>query len=191
VLVPISLLLDSKFDVAAHLTDCFGVRAGRGISDRLINLSDDGLLGTNGASGTQTSASATVLNYFEPLTLQGKIDLAYDNTSTYVMHKDTYLGYRALVASTGQALWPEGDYRNGLFHSRPFIISQDMPVFGTTTNKYLAYGDFSKLIYRHTPFSVFRYNELFMGNLQQGFQAYMRLAGKVIQPSAIAILKAA
>jgi HK97 family phage major capsid protein len=192
VLVPIRLMQDSKFDVVAHLTECFGLRAGRGFSDRVMNDTTDGLLTAGVVTGTMTSASATVLNYFEPLTLQGKVDLGYAQNGTYVMSFATYLGYRALVSTTGQALWQEADYKNGILHGRPFILCNDMPSFGTTTNKYLMFGDFSKVLFRTAgPMTVFRFNELFMNNLQQGFQSYQRVASKVIQPSALAILKAA
>jgi HK97 family phage major capsid protein len=57
---------------------------------------------------------------------------------------------------------------------------------------YLVYGDFSKYIFRRVgTMSVFRFNELFMSNLQQGFQAYQRIAGKCLQPAAFATLTAA
>jgi HK97 family phage major capsid protein len=191
VLVPLRLLQDSKFDVVGHLTECFGIRAGRGFSDRVMNDPTDGLLNITGL-GSQTSASATVLNYFEPLALQGTIDLAYNINATYVMSQKTYLGYRACVSTTGQALWPAADYNSGMFHGKPFILCQDMPSFGTTGNKYVMYGDFSKVLWRTAgPMSVFRFSELFMNNLQQGFQAYQRIASKCVQPAALSTLKAA
>lgn len=194
VLVPLSVLEDSKFDVVGHLTDCFGTRAGRGFSDRVVNDATDGLLAAGNITGTMTSASATLLNYMEPLTLQGKVDLAYAtaDTAAYAMSFATYIGYRSLTSSTNVPLWDAGEARAGLFHGRKFVICNDLPSFGTTTNKYLIYGDFSKVIFRRVGnMSVFRFNELFMSNLQQGFQSFQRMASKVIQPSALAILKAA
>jgi HK97 family phage major capsid protein len=191
VLVPLRLMQDSKFDVVAHLTECFGLRAGRGYSDRVINDGTDGLLNISG-TGSLTAASATALNYYEALTLQGKIDLGYNQNGTYVMNFNTYLGFRALTSSTGVALWPESDYKNGVLHGKPFILCQDMPSFGTTGNKFLMFGDFSKVKFRIAgPMTVFRFNELFMNNLQQGFQSFQRIASKCIQPAAIAILKQA
>lgn len=192
VLVPLSLLQDSKFDVVAHLADCFGGRAGRAFSNRLVADGTDGVLANVGS--TSTAASATLLNYFEPLTIQGNVDLAYNNeNSCYAMSFKTYLGYRALVsATTNIPLWPEAEARAGLLHGRKYVICNDVPDFGTTTNKYLVYGDFSKIIFRRVgQMNVFRFNELFMSNLQQGFQAFQRVAGKVIQPAALTILKAA
>ncbi|HET6844966.1 MAG TPA: phage major capsid protein [Candidatus Angelobacter sp.] len=148
---------------------------------------------TGVVTGTMTSASATVLSYMEPLALQGKVDLAYNNdSSAYAMNFQTYLGYRALLSTTGQPLWPEAEARAGILHGRKYVIANDIPAFGTTGTKYLVYGDFSKVLWRTAgPMSVFRFQELFMNNLQQGFQAYQRVASKVIQPSALAILKAA
>jgi HK97 family phage major capsid protein len=190
VVVPLRLIQDSKFDLVGHLTECFGMRAGRGFSDRVVNDETDGLLNISG-TGSLESASSTVLNYFEPLTLQGKIDLSYNLNGTYVMNQATYLGYRALVATTGQPLWPEADYKAGLFHGKPFILCQDMPSFGTAGHQYLAYGDFSKYLMRRVgQMSVFRFSELYMANLQQAFQAYQRVAFKCVQPAAISILKA-
>jgi HK97 family phage major capsid protein len=193
VLVPLSLIEDSKFDVVGHLTECFGIRAGRGFSNRVVNDATDGLLASGNITGTMTSASATLLNYMEPLALQGKVDLAYNNeNSAYAMSFATYLGYRALTSSTNVPLWDAAEARAGLLHGRKYVICNDLPTFGTTTNKYLVYGDFSKVIFRRVgSMSVFRFNELFMSNLQQGFQSYQRMASKVIQPSALAILKAA
>jgi HK97 family phage major capsid protein len=192
VLVPLSLISDSNFDVAAHLNDCFGARLGRAFSNRVMADATDGILNISG-TGSLTSASATLLNYFEPLTLQGKIDLAYNNeNSAYAMSFKTYLGYRALVSTTGSALWPEADYSKGLLHGRKYVICNDIPDFGTTAFKYVVYGDFSKVLARRVgQMSVFRFNELFMSNLQQGFQAYQRISGKCVQAAALAILKAA
>ena len=191
VLVPVRLLQDSRFDLVAHLTDLFGERAGRGFSDRVFNDPTDGLLNITG-TGLRTAASSTVLNYFEPLQLQGAIDLGYNLNGTYVMNQTTYLGYRALVSTTGQALWPASDYNAGFFHGKPFIIAQDMPSFGTSGNKYVAYGNFQKVLFRAAgDMSVFRFNETFMNNLQQGFQAYQRISSKCLQPAAISFLKAA
>lgn len=191
VLVPLSLIQDTRFDLVGHLNQCFALRAARAYSTRAVTDSTDGLLVISG-TGSLTSASATVLDYNEPLTLQGKIDLGYVMSSTYVMNFTTYLGYRALKSSTGQPLWPVEDYSKGMFHGRPFVICQDMESFGTTGKKYLALGDFSKFIYRAAgPMSVFRFNELFMSNLQHGFQSYQRVSFKSIQNAAFAILKAA
>jgi HK97 family phage major capsid protein len=191
VLVPLRLIQDSKFDVVGYLTEAFGQRGARGYSDRVMNDATDGLLNITG-TGSLTSASATVLNYYEALNLQGKIDLGYNQNGTYVMSFATYLGYRSLVSAMGTPLWPESDYKNGILHGKPFILCQDMPSFGTSGNKYLMFGDFSKVKFRVAgPMSVFRFNELFMNNLQQGFQSYQRIASKCIAPHALAILKAA
>jgi HK97 family phage major capsid protein len=191
VLVPLSLIQDTRFDLVGHLNQCFAIRAGRGYSTRAVTDATDGLLNIAG-TGSLTSASATLLDYNEPLNLQSKIDLGYVMSSTYVMNFTTYLGYRALKTTTGAPLWPVEDYSKGMFHGRPFVICQDMESFGSTGKKYLALGDFSKWIYRAAgPMSVFRFSELFMSNLQHAFQSYQRVSFKCLQPSAFAILKAA
>lgn len=191
VLVPLRLLQDSNFDLVGHLTQCFAERAGRAWSDRVVNDETDGILNIAG-TGSLASASATVLNYFEPLTLQGKIDLGYNLNATYVMNQTTYLGYRALVSTTGQPLWNPAEAAAGIFHGKKYVLCQDMPSFGTTQHQYLAYGDFSKVIFRRVgQMSVFRFAETYMSSLQQAFMSYQRIAAKVIQPAAIAILKAA
>jgi HK97 family phage major capsid protein len=194
VLVPISLLDDSNFDVVSHLTDCFGIRAGRGFSNRIVNDATDGLLAAGNITGSLTAASATLLNYMEPLALQGHVDQAYStaDTAAYAMSFTTYLGYRALTSSTNVPLWDAGEARAGLFHGRKFVVCPDLPSFGTTGNKYLIYGDFGQVWARIVGgFRVHRFTELYMPQLQQGFLSYTRFASKVVQPSALAILKAA
>ena len=76
VIAPLSLVQDSKFDIVALLTEIFAERAGRDFSSRVLTDATDGILANVGS--TSTAASATLLNYFEPLTLQANIDLAYN-----------------------------------------------------------------------------------------------------------------
>jgi HK97 family phage major capsid protein len=191
VLVPLSLIQDTRFDLVSHLNQCFALRAARGYSSRAVTDATDGLLNIAG-TGSLTAASPTAVDYNEALNLQSKLDLGYIMNSTYVMSFATYLAYRALKTSTGAPLWPVEDYSKGMLHGRPFVFCQDMPSSGTTGNQYLALGDFSHWIYRAAgPMSVFRFSELFMSNLQHAFQSFQRVSFKCLQPSAFAILKAA
>jgi HK97 family phage major capsid protein len=187
VLVPLSLLNDSLFDIQGYLTQAFAERAARGFSTRCITDATDGLINISG-TGTQTSAAPTVVGWTEPLTLQGQIDLAYDANASYVFNKSTYLAIRALVSTTGQQLWQPQEYQNGLLHGKPFVLCQDMPSIAAGA-KYMIYGDLKRVIFRKVnQMSVFRFNELFMNNLQQGFQAYQRIAFKTLVPQALAVL---
>lgn len=188
VLVPLALLNDSQFDIPGLLTDEFGERYGRGVNNR-ITVGTDGILTVSGV-GNIPAASASIVSYTEPLTLQGQIDLSYDVKATYMMNKHTYLKYRALTSTTGQLLWPAEEYKAGTLHGRPFIINQDMPDVGVNA-KYLIYGDFSKYLVRTVgSFSVFRNPYSNMKQLQHSFQAFQRVAGKCIQPAAFATITA-
>lgn len=187
VIAPLRLIQDAQYPLLDNLTEEFAQRAERGWSTRLISDSTDGVINVSG-TGSLAAVSATVLNYFEALNLQSKVDSAYAVRGSYAMSYTTMLGYASLVTTTGGSLWPEAERSAGRFHGRPFYIANDIPV-AAHSQKYLLFGDLSKIILRKVrSMTVHVLRELYMQNLQNAFIAEQRVAGKVVESSALAWL---
>lgn len=202
VLVPISLVEDSFFDIDALCAKLLGTRLGR-----LLNNSCTVGSGTGGPTGIVTAAVAegnvltlssgntASIAYANLVALESAVDPSYRyNPSTRWMFSDSMLKLaKLLVDGNNRPLWQPGltaSFENGaavnLLASKPkildaaYIINQDMAA--PAANAYsLLYGDVSNYLLRKVgqP-TVMRLVERYADYLQVGYTAFFRVDGQLV-----------
>lgn len=191
--VPLQLLADESFGLEAYL--------GRKLGERLARLKNlKFTIGTGhpnepegmvtGATSTVTTAGATAITLNEFIDLEFSVDPAYRNSPRckYMMADSALKLARKLQDTTGRPLW-EPSVKEGVpsvFNGRAYEINNDMPA-PTASNKAVLFGDFYEFyVIRNVGSTVmFRLNELYIENLQQGFFAIERFDGGVKNTAAV------
>lgn len=187
------LLQDGAFDFNAMVSEIAGERLGR--IENLHLTSGDGSgkpagFLTDAGSGL-TAGSATAVTGAELISLLHSVDPAYRNgtKSMFMFNDATLAALKSLTigASDARPLWKPGltvgapDTIDG----KQYVINQDMPAMASGL-KAIAFGDFSKYIIRQvrgTELVVLR--ERYADERVNGFFAYQRLDGKLINTDAI------
>ena len=203
VLVPVQLLQDSAFDLQSELSDAFAIRL-----TRLTNTGYTTGTGTTMPNGIVTQVAAGNIITATGDTASGNTDInsvgindlvnlitaldpAYRVNAKYMAHQTVFDALRKLKDTLGRPLW-ESSLTQGQpdrIYGYPFFFNQMMPSALTASAKSIVFGDFSKYIIRDVLGITFvRFNELYMGSYQVGFQAYLRTDGQCIQPAAFSML---
>jgi HK97 family phage major capsid protein len=202
VLVPVQLLQDSAFDLQAELSDAFAIRLGRITNDGYTT--GTGTTMPNGivpqiAAGTTVTATGdtgtgnTDLNsvgYNDLNALITALDPAYRRNARYMANQSTFDMLRKLKDTLGRPLWVSSltQGQPDTIFGYPFFFNQSCAAIAAAA-KSIVFGDFSKYIIRDVLGITFvRFNELYMGSYQVGFQAYLRTDGQCIQPAAFSVL---
>jgi HK97 family phage major capsid protein len=203
VLVPLSLLQDSAFDIDGLLAKLLGIRLGR-----LRNYYATIGTGTNQPTGILVAAAAAGLTlqlgsgststiaYADLVDLEHEVDPAYRyNSSTRWMFNDTTLKVlKKLVDGNNRPLWSPGltaSFQDGpavqLLDARPtilghaYVVNQNMP--SPAANAYsVLFGDMSCFKLRRVKegITVMRLVERYADYLQQGFIAWERFDSNLI-----------
>ena len=187
------LMADNAFDLAGFVGGQLANRLNRGINDHLTT-------GTNssqpqgivtGSSLGKTAASASAVTIAEILDLMYAVDASYRNAAgaAFMMNSATFAAVRKLgfgssndfpvVIPAMEAGAPD------LLFGKPVYINEDMDGIATG-KKSIIFGDM-KQYYVHEAGGVqlLRLSERFADSLSQGFIAYRRVDGNVLQGSAI------
>lgn len=182
--VPLSLLMDSAFDLDAWLRQILTERIGRRTNNSFTV--GDGINKPTGivtmATVGKTAASATAVTVDELYDVKHSVDPDYRLQAQWMFNDSTLLAVKKLKDGDGRYLWQAGVAVGApdRFDGDPLIINQDMPSMATG-NKAVLYGDFSKYFIRDVQGVVVkRLEERFAESLQVGFLAFARHDGALI-----------
>ena len=108
----------------------------------------------------------------------------------FMAHQSTFDVLRKLKDKYGRPIW-EVSLAQGepdRIFGYKYFFNNAMDTIATT-KKTILFGDFAKYVLRQAAgLTVVRFNELFMSNHQIGFQAFMRVDGKLLQSAAFSYL---
>jgi HK97 family phage major capsid protein len=162
--------------LADTLGDAFRTRFARGFGDSVVStvLAD--------APVGATSASPTAIVQKDLLELVKSVDAEYAaaDTSGWSMNWNTlvYIFENVVTSATsGDALFhaKKDDKGHYLLLGKPVFISNSLADI-QASSKPILFGDFNRLLIRHVPTEavIRRYDELYMANMQKGFEMLFR-----------------
>lgn len=183
--VPVELLQDSAVNLPAFLGEILGERIGRIQNTHFTT--GDGAMKPKGivtaATLGKTAASATAITMDEVLDLVASVDPAYRPGASFMARDATIIALRKLKDGQGQYLWSKGDVTSGepeRLWGYPVITNQDVAAIATTA-KTLLFGQFSRYKIRDVQsIRMRRLVERYADSDQEGFVAFMRSDGNLI-----------
>jgi len=187
------LIADNAFDLASFVGSQLANRLKRGINAHLTtgdaSSKPQGIV-TGSALG-KTAASATAVTISEVMDLFYSVDASYRNAAGagWMMNSATAKAIRVLGFGSSNdfpAYVPGMSVGEpDMLFGKPVYINEDMAGIATG-NKSIIFGDL-KQYYVHEAGGVqlLRLSERFADSLSQGFIAYRRVDGNVLQSSAI------
>lgn len=193
IIVPSELEQDDAYGLIAEIPSIAAERVAR-IFNEEATITASG--GPDGIASTAGNSGVTVVN--NTISRTKLIDLIHSINPAYrrsascrFMFSDATLR-DILKLSIGSAddspIW-QPSMREGVpdrINGYAFVINDAMPDLGTTGNRAVLFGDFSKYIIRIVrDFNLRRANELHIQNDQIGFYGFARMDGKMINPNAI------
>jgi HK97 family phage major capsid protein len=195
------LLQDTGIDIESFLARRIGERIGRIQNTRLTTGSGasqpQGLI--TGATTGKTTAGATAIFYNEIIDLEHSVDAAYraSGRCKFMMH-DLILAYVRKIrddsggAGLGRPIW-EPSTQVGVpntLNGYGYIINNDMASTVATTNKTMAFGDFTAghVVRKVSGGTMSRLTERYAEYLQTAFFGYERFDGLVQDASAYKLL---
>lgn len=186
VLVPVELLEDSAFDVAAVLGQMLGERLGRVMNTYFTTGS--GTAQPNGivtaATLGKTTASATALTTDELLDLVHSVDPAYRGPGCgWMFHDSLMLVLRKLKDGESRYIFQPSmnDGAPDRLLGYPVTINQDMAASLTATYKTLLFGQLSKYKVREVAqVRLRRLVERYADTDQEGYVAFLRADGDLL-----------
>jgi len=190
--VPVELLQDSAFDVATMIAEALGERLGRITAEHFTT--GDGSGKPQGfvpaATVGKTAASATVIAADELIDLFHSVNRAYRDNAQWAMNDLIAKVVRKLKDSDGQYLWQPGLQAGqpDMLLGRPVNLLEEMVATVATTNKTIAFGDFSKFIIRDVAaVRMRRLTERYADVDQEGFVGFSRHDSELIDAGGGAI----
>ncbi len=186
--VPVELLEDSAFQLAAVIGELQGEAIGRIQADHFTTGTGVGqpmgiVSACSQASATVSTATASVLAFDDVISLEHGVDPAYRDNAVFMCHDSITQVLRKLKDGQGRYLWSSGtqvgapDTLNG----KPLINNQSMSSAVTTGNAVLLFGDVSKYKVRDAgELRMSRLNERFADSDQIGFIAFLRSDGNLL-----------
>lgn len=186
VLVPYSLLQDSRFDITSMLGGMLGERLGRGTNRKYTTGG-----GTTTARGIVTAATlgrtsegSGAITYTDLIALEHSVDPAYRIGAGFMCHDTTMLAIRTLKDSQNRPLWTSGTDTNSTdrLNGRPMALNQHMDAGTTSANKALLFGQLSKYHIRRAGVARFyRLEERYRDTDQDGFVMLIREDGNLLE----------
>lgn len=149
-----SLVNNTEIDVVNFVIDQMAESFAAFIEKELIlgtNNKIAGLAGYGAVAGVSTSATATYKSSVtadDLITLQGKVIDAYQGNACWIMAPATRDAIRKLKDSENRYLLIPDFREGGTGYSllgKPVYVSDNMPLMGTSGNRFIYYGDFSGL----------------------------------------------
>jgi HK97 family phage major capsid protein len=207
--VSVQLLQDSAFDLEGVLSEAFAIRIGRAVNKKYTNgtgssepqglvyaIQNDPVpnvvnaIGSNSNDGITGNTEANSVGTDDVDNLIAAVDPLYRGGSTFMMHYKTLDWFRKLKDKYGRPIW-SASLASGepdRIYGFPYEWNVDMDQIGA--GKYpILFGNFSKHVIRDCGgFTLTRYNELFMGTHEVGFQAWLRTDSRRLQASAFSLL---
>jgi HK97 family phage major capsid protein len=186
VLVPVELIEDSAFDIAAFLASALAERLGRKQNTDFTTA--NGASKPNGIVSASslgvTAASTTAIAADELIDLMHSVDIAYRQLpgAGYMMADGTVKIVRKLKGGDGQYLWQPSMQAGqpSTLNGFPVYVNNDMPA-ATTGLKSVIFGAFSKYLIRDVSgLRVRRLVERYADTDQEGFIAFWRTDGDLL-----------
>ena len=209
VLISVQLLQDSAFNLEDELATAFGIRLGRltnyAYTKGTGNGQPNGLVtsilaqaspntvqavGSTTNDGISGNTEANSIGSDDLDDLISAVDPAYRTNAIFMFNWRTIDALRKLKDRYGRPLWVSSLAvgEPDRIYGYKFDWNADMDAMAAGANSAI-FGDFSKYVIRDVGgLTVVRFNELFMGSHQIGFQAFLRTDGQLLQPAAFSLL---
>lgn len=194
VLVPLSLIQDSYFDLDAYIARKLGTRLGRLFNNKMTigagTTEPTGIVTAAVAAGSKTTGAAgqtTSIIYDDLVNLEHLVDPSYRPNGKYMFHDSTLKVLKKLKDSANRPLWQPAltaSFGKGAEPSildHPYVINNDMPVMAVNANSVL-FGDLSKYKVRNVAggTTIMRLVERYADYLQVGYLGFRRADGNLI-----------
>jgi HK97 family phage major capsid protein len=192
------LLQDSAIDVEAFVAEMMGTRFGRITNTHFTTRSSTESSGPHGITNDSTGALAVAngtLNYDDVIDLLHKVDPAYraSGSAAWMTNDIGFSTLRKLRGSTAAAsdvlVWQPSLVPGApdTLLGYPVVINQDVPLEGTSGNKWLWFGDWSRYAIRDVMgLQVRRLDERYAEEGVSALIGFMRTDGRSILPSTTA-----
>ncbi len=178
----IQLDTDAGVNLASLLADAFRVRFARGFGAECVSI-----LVADAPTGATTASSSEIAE-LDLLNLMESVDPAYASSdgAGFAMNWKTFLAIIHSMLTIGEAesaayLLRKDDRGHYTLYGLPVFISLSMDDIGAS-NVPVLFGDWSRFIIRHVPTeaAIIRYDELFMPNMQRGYEMLFRADAKIM-----------
>jgi len=188
VLIPAELLEDAAFDLPSLIGEMLGIRLGRVTASKYATGSGastpEGIV--TGATLGVTAASPTQIKADEIIDLVHSVDRAYRSQPGvgFLMHDGIVQHLRKLKDGEGRYLWSPGLQDNvpDRLAGYPLNICLEMDSTVATTKKTILFGALRQYkIRRVGGYRLYRLQERFRDYDQDGFVAFIREDGKLLQ----------
>lgn len=194
VLVPLQMVQDSYLNMGSYLGRALGTRIGRIQAAHFATGTGTGEPQgyTAGAGTGKTAALTNAITFDEIMDLTHSLDVAWRPMARFRGNDLVIAAIRKLKNGMGDYIW-QPSTQVGVpdqLLGKPLDYDNAMASSITTSAKVLAFGDFYSgyAIRDAGDVTLFRFNELYMGNLQIGFTAFQRTDAKVIGAECLKLL---
>ena len=186
VLVPVELMEDSAFDLAATLGNLLGIRIGRIHADHFtFGTGASQPTGYMTAATSFSAASPTAIGADDLYNLRHSVDPAYqgDPSVAWTMHDQILLAIKKLKDGAGRYLWQSSlaGGRPDTIDGIPLFINQSMNSTIASGKQTIAFGAWSKFVIRDvTQIRLRRLVERYADSDQQGFVMFQRADSNLV-----------
>ena len=188
------LIEDNSFNLPAVMSNMLGERLGRIFNDYGTTGNGgnepEGIV--TGASQGKECASQTAFTAAELIDMQHSIDPAYRNGASWMMHDTILAAVRKLQDSQNRFYINFIDgLREGVpdrLLGAPIFINQSMTSTQAQSAKIMLYGQLSKYKVRRVgAVRMYRLQERYRDNDQDGFVAFVRMDGKLLNAGVVPV----
>lgn len=187
VLVPVSLLQDSAFDIPGKLATWLGLRIARAQNAHFttgVGTTQPTGVVTSATEGWETAAGQTAsLIYDDLVELQHSVDPFYRRSASFMMADSTLKAIKMLKDATSELpAWVPGIALRepDTILGHPYVINDDVDALGAG-NAPLVFGDIKKYVIRDVrAVQMVRFDEKYMDALQVGFMSFHRADGNLV-----------
>lgn len=186
------LLQDAEVDAQDIVSGALSKRIGRGLNDDLTNGTGVGMPEGLMTAATQIASAGAAVSYEDLFALQHSIDSAYRDAAAWMFSDAFLLKARTMKDGQGNLAWNPGFTLDApaTILGRPYRINPFMNSDFTTGKAVAAFGDFKAYTVRQVKgIYVRRLDERYADWDQVGFVGLARYDGKLLDTSAIKVLK--
>ena len=162
-------------------------RIGRILEEKLTNGTGTGEpqgIVTGSVLGV-TAGSATAIDFDDVIGLEHSVDPSYRGVGAgYMLHDKIVQALRLIKDTQGRYIWNDGNVREGtpgVLNGYPAYLNMEMDDTIAATSKTMLFGMLSKYKIRMVrQMRLYRLEELYRANDQDGFVAFLRADGKLL-----------
>lgn len=194
--VSTELLQDTVVDLEGLLADMLAERIARKMESEFINGAGSGSAPNGLVTGSTVGVNlltGNAVTFGKLKDLEHSVDIAYRRNGAFLMHDLTWAAIEKIVDSSGRPIFLPGyqglgqQTQRSIFGYPVYISNQFVNYSGSEGDNQplILFGDFSRYMVRDVAagFELTRFNELYMGNGQIGFQLWRRSWGDYIGPA--------